>query len=78
MHQREELSRQFDYEQWATRQWIEPATAMGLENVLLHLVDAQAIWLARVEGRIPRSASMDTLPMDIEKSVRGWQRLLMG
>lgn len=78
MHLREELSLLFDYERWATMRWIEPARQMSCESVLVHIIHAQSIWLSRIEGRPHWTPTVDNLASDLDRSVLGWQRLLLG
>ena len=78
MSQREELSSMFEYDRWANLRWIDTARSLGHEAVLLHIVEAQVVWLSRIENIPGWNASLDRLPLDIECSVRAWQRMLMG
>ena len=78
MRQREDLSEMFDYDRWANSRWLDPAKALGAEDVLLHIVQAQVIWLCRIEGTQIWKVTLPELPLHMERIGRGWRRFLLG
>ena len=78
MGQREELSSMFEYDQWANLKWMGPAHETGQESVMLHIVDAEIIWLSRIEGTPRWQPTLEDYPMHVQRSTRNWKRMLMG
>lgn len=68
----------FDYDAWANQKWLETARSMTQERVLLHIVEAQVIWLARVQGTPTWQPSIEEFGIHLDKSVRNWKRFLLG
>ena len=75
---REDLSSLFDYDLWANTKWREAATEMGQRDVLRHIVQAQGIWLSRVQGTPVWQVSEDDLTLQMERVNRSWKRVLLG
>jgi uncharacterized damage-inducible protein DinB len=75
---REELSSMFDYDRWANLQWWEPAKSMGKEEILLHVVHAQIIWLTRIEGTPVWEPTLEDYPLHLDRSIGRWKRFLLG
>src|SRR5438128_6549601 len=75
---REELSSMFDYDRWANLEWLEPAKAMEKEEVLLHMVQGQIIWLTKIEGTPPWQPSWDEYVTHMERSIGRWKRFMLG
>ena len=78
MGQREDLSSMFDYDQWANLRWWPVAKEMGQEEILLHNLIAQIIWLSRIEGTPIWEPSVDQYPLQVERATRSWKRMLLG
>ena len=78
MGQREELSSMFDYDRWANLQWWPIAKQMGEEDILLHNLLAQTIWLSRIEGTARWEPTVEEFPLHLERSTRNWKRMLLG
>jgi uncharacterized damage-inducible protein DinB len=78
MGQREELSSMFDFDCWANQKWMQPARSLAQEHVLLHVVEAQIIWLARIQGTPTWQPSLEEFGLHLDKSTRNWKRFLMG
>jgi uncharacterized damage-inducible protein DinB len=76
--QREDLSSMFDYDLWANLKWREAAREMGQEDVLVHIVQAQVIWLSRVQGTPIWPVSAGDLTLQLERVSRSWKRVLLG
>ena len=77
MHLREELSHQFDYERWANMRWLKPAAELGCSPIMIHILQAQIIWLSRIEGRPAWTPTVENFVADLDRSVRSWQRLML-
>ena len=75
---REELSTMFDYDRWANQRWLEPAKALGQEEILLHVLQAQIIWLCRIEGTPTWDATLQDYTLHLDRSVGRWKRFLLG
>ena len=78
MSAREELSSLFDYDRWANLQWVAPANAMAQQSILLHIVEAQVIWLTRIEGTQPWQPTLDEFALHLDRSIGRWKRFLLG
>lgn len=78
MSAREELSSLFDYDRWANLQWVAPANAMAQQSILLHIVEAQVIWLTRIEGTPPWQPTLDEFAIHLDRSIGRWKRFLLG
>jgi len=78
MSHREELSSMFDYDRWATLQWLETARAMGEEAILLHMLQAQITWLSRIQGTANWAPKMEDFVINLERTTGGYKRLLLG
>jgi len=76
--QREDLSGMFDYDQWANLKWMGPAHEIGQEAILLHIVQAQIIWLSRIEGTNVWQPTLEDFPLHLERSIRSWKRMILG
>ena len=66
----------FDYDQWANLKWMGVAHQIGQEATLLHIVQAQIIWLTRIEGTMRWEPTLEDFPLHLERSVRSWKRFL--
>lgn len=79
----EDRRRDFDYDLWANRKWLECLTGKGLVSpdvaIFRHLLGAQQIWLSRVQGASP-TAFPDIEPSDQEmvRLSEGWKAALDG
>ncbi len=78
MSTREDLSGMFDYDQWANVKWMAAAHEIGQESILLHILNAQIIWLSRIEGTAIWEPTLADYPLHVERSVRSWKRCLFG
>jgi uncharacterized damage-inducible protein DinB len=78
MNHREELSSMFDYDRWANLKWMHAAQELGQESILLHVVDAQIIWLSRIESMPRWAPTIEQFPLHLERSIRNWKRMLLG
>jgi uncharacterized damage-inducible protein DinB len=76
MDHKAEFQTLFDYDLWASLQWIEPAQTLNSTDVLVHIVDAQVIWFSRVTDTERWEPEAETLGEDIRKSVDAWQNFI--
>lgn len=67
----------FDFDRWANLRWHKPASELGCGPILIHILQAQIIWLSRVEGRPVWTPTLDNFVADVDQSARAWQRLLL-
>lgn len=68
----------FDYDRWATQRWMPVAEQLDRKDILLHILQAQIIWLARLEGTVRWTPTWEGFALELDRSVRSWQRYLFG
>lgn len=68
----------FDYDRWANLKWVAPANAMAQQAVLLHILEAQVIWLTRIEGTPFWQPTLDEYALHLDRSIGRWKRFLLG
>lgn len=76
MSHREDLAGLIEYDRWANQRWAGPAEQLGRQDILLHVLQAQIIWLSRLEGTVPWTATWESFSMELDRSLRSWQRFL--
>lgn len=57
---------------------MQPAQQLGRQDLLVHIIQAQVIWICRVDGTPPWKAEWDGFALNMDRSVRAWQRFLFG
>lgn len=68
----------FDYDRWANLRLVETAAALDRQDILVHILQAQIIWLCRIEGTPEWEASFDDYSLHLDRSIGRWKRLLLG
>ncbi|MFN8138687.1 MAG: DinB family protein [Fimbriimonadales bacterium] len=78
MTEREDLTRMFEYESWASGQWLQTIAASTSEKLLeifRHNLVAYEIWRERVLG-LPRSEYNQTDQERLDNVCTSWKQLL--
>ncbi len=70
------LQDRFEYEQWALEKWVAPARTVDGTDILLHVVGAHEVWLARCQGRPWEEDLEEHLENRIVRTCAGWKNYL--